>query len=135
MDNGSPGADSQLVVWNPTGGAGGNGSVTTVVWAQSNAQLFFNGVDDTSGVGIANVNIQATTLGSPTQNGFGASTLFGGGGGKGNGVSVSASATSLSGPITFTVTDGNAAPVTINGVVTAGKFKAGGKLIGVISPI
>ena len=130
LDDGSPGDASQLVVWNPTAH-----SVTTVVWAQTNAHLIFNGVDDTSGVGIADVNIQATTLGDPTHNGFAASVLFGGGGGKGNGVSVSASATSLSGPLTFTVTDGNAAPVTISGVVTAGKFKAGGKFLGAISPI
>jgi hypothetical protein len=130
LDDGSPGEASQLVVWNPTAH-----SITTVVWMQSNAQLFFNGVDDSSGVGIANINIQATTLGDPTHNGFTASTLFGGGSGKGNGSSVSASATSLSGPVTFTVTDGNAAPATISGVVTDGKFKAGGKFLGAVAPI
>jgi hypothetical protein len=125
MDDGSPGADSKLIVYNPSAN-----SVTTTVWAQSNATLVFNGVEDSSGVGIADVNIQATTLGDPTHNGFAASVLSGGGSGKGNGSSVSASATSLSGPLTFTVTDGNAAPVTIHGIVTGGKFKAGGKLLG-----
>ena len=48
MDDGSPGADSKLIVYNPSAN-----SVTTTVWAQSNATLVFNGVEDSSGVGIA----------------------------------------------------------------------------------
>jgi hypothetical protein len=128
MDDSSPGADSKLVVYNPT-----SNTFTTIVWAQTNATLIFNGIQDSSGVGVADVNIQATTLGDPTHNGFAASVLSGGGSGKGNGSSVSATATALSGPLTFTVTDQNAAPVTINGIVTGGKFKAGGKLLGIVN--
>ncbi|HEY2387557.1 MAG TPA: hypothetical protein VGK30_11395 [Candidatus Binatia bacterium] len=124
-DGGSPGADSRLIVYNPS-----TNSVTTTVWTQSSVTLIFNGVEESSAVGVANVNVQATTLGDPTHNGLAASVLFAGGSGKGTGSGISGSATSLNGSLTFTVTDGNAAPVTIPGIVTAGKFKAGGKSLG-----
>jgi len=124
-DGCSPGADSRLIVYNPQANA-----VTATVWTQSNVTLVFNGLEDSSAVGVANLDVQATTLGDPTHNGLAASVLFVGGSGKGTGSGISGSASSMNGSLTFTVTDGNAAPVTIHGIVTAGKFKAGGKFLG-----
>ncbi len=125
-DDSTPGTESQLIVFNPT-----TKTFTTQVWSLSNVTLISN-ADFTSIAGAADANFIATTLGNPALNGFGATTLSGGGTGKGSGFSAKATSTSLSGPITLEFTDGSNVTTTINGIVINGKFKAGGKVLGVV---
>jgi len=125
-DDSTPGTLSKLVVYNPS-----SNSFTATVWTQSNSTLLSN-PNFTNIVGVANANIVATTLGTPSQNGFSATVLSGGGTGKGTGGSAKAASTSLSGPLKFTVTDANNVTTTIDGIVIAGKFKAGGGSLGVV---
>ncbi len=125
-DDSTPGLGSLLVVFNPNTQA-----FTTNVWTQSNVTLLAN--QDFSGavVAIATLTIPQTTLGSPSLNGFLQSTLSAGGSGKGENGAKGA-AKSLSGTINFKFTDANNVTTTINGIVIAGKFKAGGKSLGVV---
>jgi len=93
---------------------GATQAFTTTVWSQSNVTL-----------------IPQTTLGTPSLNGFLQSTPAAGGSGKGENGAKGAS-TSLSGTVNFKFTDANNVTTTINGIVIGGKFKAGGKSLGVV---
>lgn len=112
----TPGAGSRLVVLNP-----GNDTVTATVFLTSDFVLLHN-EDFSKNSAFAHGDIQATVLGTPAENGFGASSLALSGNGKSAG---SFSSTAVTGPVSFVFTDDDGLHE-IEGVVLKGKLKAGG---------
>ena len=70
---------------------------------------------------VTDVSFVATTIGTPAQDGFVASTLTAAGIGKHNGGSLSATSTALSGPVSF-----RAGGTLVSGLALKGKVKASG---------
>lgn len=118
----TPGAGSLLVVFNPQ-----SEQVTTVVFATSGFVLLHD-EDFSQNVAFAQADIQATSLGTPAEHGFLASSLSTGGKGKSAGAFA---ATSLAGPVHLRFTQGGET-TEIEGLVLKGRLKASGPTLAVL---
>lgn len=118
----TPGAGSVLVVFNPQ-----TDQVVTTVFATSGFVLLHD-EDFSKNVAFAQADIQATSLGTPAENGFLASTLSTGGNGKSAG---SFAASSLAGPVHLRFTQAGET-TEIEGLVLKGRLKASGPTLAVL---
>ena len=118
-DASTPGPASQLVIFNPTTLA-----VVTKIWTLNNF-ILVNNPDFSVDFVATNASFVATTLGTPAQDGFLASSITVAGSGKFGGKGgLSASATSISGPISF-----RAGGTLASGIILKGKLKISGKTL------
>jgi hypothetical protein len=120
----TPGAGSQIVVFDP-----GTDTITALV-CDSSAFVLVSDEDFSKNAAFANLELQATSLGEPLENGFADSTLSAAGTGKNSG---SFSSTALAGPVSFKFTEGGET-TTIEGVVTKGKLKVSGPQLAFLGP-
>ena len=119
-DASTPGPQSSVVVFNPA-----TRTITATVWTFSNFMLLAN-ADFSVNYVTAEANFVATTLGTPAQNGFQASTIAVAGVGKhGAGGALSVTSTAVAGPVAF-----HDAGTLVNGLMLKGKFKTGGASLG-----
>ena len=121
-DSTTPGPESQIVVFNPV-----TKTIVTTIWTFNNF-ILLNNPDFSVDFVATDASFVATTLGTPAQDGFLASSIAVAGSGKfGSTGGLSASATSLSGPINFRV-DGTL----VNGIILKGKLKISGGILAVL---
>lgn len=119
-DASTPGLESQVVVFNPTTRA-----IVATIWTLSNFALL-NNPDFSLNYVTADASFVATTLGTPAQDGFLATTIAIAGTGKhGGSGSLSVSSTAMSGPVSF-----RAGGTAVSGLMLKGKFKTGGASLG-----
>jgi hypothetical protein len=116
-DQSTPGAGSQLVVFNPTSQA-----VTATVFSTSDFGLLSN-EDFTQNAAFATANFNFTVVGDPGHDALIFGALAVGGTGKSAG---SFASTSVAGPFEFRFTDDQEVTTTIEGLVLKGKIKASG---------
>jgi hypothetical protein len=119
-DASTPGPQSSVVVLNPS-----TLTITATVWTFSDFTLL-NNADFSLNYVTADANVVATSLGTPAQNGFQASSIAVAGLGKhGGSGSLSVSSTALAGPVSF-----HENGTLVSGLMLKGKFKTGGGSLG-----
>jgi hypothetical protein len=102
-------------------------TITATVWTFSNFTLL-NNADFSLNYVTAEASFVATTLGTPLQDGFVASTIAVAGVGKhGGSGALSVTSTAVSGPVSF-----HAGGTLVSGLMLKGKFKTGGASLGAI---
>ncbi len=119
-DASTPGPQSSVVVLNPT-----TLTITATVWTFTDFTLL-NNADFSLNYVTAEANFVATTLGTPAQNGFHASTIGVAGVGKhADSGALSVTSTAVAGPVSF-----SDAGTLVSGLMLKGKFKTGGASVG-----
>lgn len=116
----TPGADSQVVVFNPQ-----TNTITAKVWDFGNDFVLLSNEDFSKNAAAGSMVFATTAVGDPVHNGFSTTTVTMGGTGKAQAVATS---TAIVGPLSFKFTDASNVTTIINGLVLKGKFKSGGFL-------